>query len=88
MTDHLHMELLDFGMYISPSEEEHKIRVNLIKTLKNLFREIWPNCKVDVFGSMKTKLYLPTSDIDMVIFNATKQTNNGTNIKYTINKTD
>ena len=79
LTDHLHMELIDFGMYISPSEKEHKMRINLIKRLKNVFRNLWPKCKVKVFGSMKTKLYLPTSDIDMVIFNATEKINDNHN---------
>lgn len=79
LTDHLHMELIDFGMYISPSEKEHKMRINLIKRLKNVFRSLWPKCKVKVFGSMKTQLYLPTSDIDMVIFNATQKTEDNEN---------
>ena len=85
------MELIDFGMYISPSESEHKMRLNLIKKLKIIFRIIWPKCNVKVFGSMKTKLYLPTSDIDIVVFNAKKRikrNNNSSNGSSDANSDD
>ena len=62
------MELLDFCQYVSPTKEEHGIRVNLIERIQDIVLNIWPNATIHIFGSMKTKLYLPTSDIDLVIY--------------------
>lgn len=28
---------------------------------------LWPQARVEVFGSFRTGLYLPTSDIDLVV---------------------
>ena len=62
------MELIDFCVYISPTKEEDLIRRNLIDKVKQIVLNIWPNASIHVFGSMKTKLYLPTSDIDLVVY--------------------
>ncbi|CAM9002943.1 unnamed protein product [Rhodiola kirilowii] len=35
-----------------------------------VIKHIWPQCKVEVFGSFRTGLYLPTSDIDVVILDS------------------
>ncbi|ETO06159.1 hypothetical protein RFI_31237, partial [Reticulomyxa filosa] len=67
-TDRLHMELIDFNMFISPTEIEHKRRLKVIHGLKQLVKSIDKKAKVKVFGSFKTLLYLPTSDLDVVIF--------------------
>ncbi|KAM7538867.1 hypothetical protein Aperf_G00000052582 [Anoplocephala perfoliata] len=64
----LHEEIKDFVSYIGPSHEEHWVRQFVVSKLRNLFLSIWRECWVDVFGSFSTGLYLPTSDIDVVIF--------------------
>lgn len=66
--DRLHMELLDFCQFVSPTKQEHEIRLNLIERIKDIVKNLWPNASIHIFGSMKTKLYLPTSDIDLVIY--------------------
>eukprot|EP00484_Ammonia_sp_Unknown_P022127 CAMPEP_0197039372 /NCGR_PEP_ID=MMETSP1384-20130603/16168_1 /TAXON_ID=29189 /ORGANISM="Ammonia sp." /LENGTH=729 /DNA_ID=CAMNT_0042469957 /DNA_START=30 /DNA_END=2216 /DNA_ORIENTATION=- len=66
--DRLHMELIDFCMYVSPTKQEHAMRQELIERIKRIVLRIWPNAEIHVFGSMKTKLYLPTSDIDLAIY--------------------
>ncbi|VDN97849.1 unnamed protein product [Rodentolepis nana] len=63
----LHEEIKDFGNYISPSHEEQWARQVLVSKLRNLITSLWRNCYFDVFGSFSTGLYLPTSDIDVVI---------------------
>ncbi|KAJ9671651.1 hypothetical protein PVL29_025384 [Vitis rotundifolia] len=63
----LHKEILDFCDFLSPTPEEQSARNAAIESVFNVIRYIWPNCKVEVFGSFKTGLYLPTSDIDVVI---------------------
>nr|CAN64475.1 hypothetical protein VITISV_017481 [Vitis vinifera] len=53
----LHKEILDFSDFLSPTPEEQSARNAAIESVFN----------VEVFGSFKTGLYLPTSDIDVVI---------------------
>ncbi|KAF9948600.1 hypothetical protein BGZ72_009504 [Mortierella alpina] len=64
----LTQELKDFVQYISPTDEEHKVRHFVVKRVEQCVRAIWPDARVAVFGSFETKLYLPTSDMDMVVF--------------------
>ncbi|KAA8526835.1 hypothetical protein F0562_008936 [Nyssa sinensis] len=63
----LHKEILDFCDFLSPTSEEQASRNTAVESVFNVIRYIWPNCEVEVFGSFKTGLYLPTSDIDVVI---------------------
>ncbi|PSS05599.1 Non-canonical poly(A) RNA polymerase [Actinidia chinensis var. chinensis] len=63
----LHKEILDFCDFLSPTPEEKASRNAAVESVFGVVRYIWPNCKVEVFGSFKTGLYLPTSDIDVVI---------------------
>ncbi|KAK9269742.1 hypothetical protein L1049_001520 [Liquidambar formosana] len=63
----LHKEILDFCDFLSPTPEEQTSRNTAVESVFDVIRYIWPNCKVEVFGSFKTGLYLPSSDIDVVI---------------------
>ncbi|CAL5341950.1 hypothetical protein CsSME_00026433 [Camellia sinensis var. sinensis] len=63
----LHKEILDFCEFLSPTPEEQASRNAAVECVFDVVRYIWPNSKVEVFGSFKTGLYLPTSDIDVVI---------------------
>ncbi|XP_043286884.1 terminal nucleotidyltransferase 4B-like [Venturia canescens] len=63
----LHEEIQDFFTYMCPSNEEHNLRVRVIKRIEQVIHDLWPNSKVEVFGSFRTGLYLPTSDIDLVV---------------------
>jgi non-canonical poly(A) RNA polymerase PAPD5/7 len=64
----LHAEILDFCTYVSPTPEEHMRRIQLIERIQSVVQSIWSNSKVVPFGSFATKLYLPISDIDLVLF--------------------
>lgn len=66
----LHEEILDFNMYMRPTRAEHKMRQDVIDRITKSVNNLFPNknVRVDVFGSFKTELYLPTSDIDLVVF--------------------
>lgn len=63
----LHRELLDFVKFVGPTEEEHRVRTFVISRIQKLVEKKWPTAALHVFGSFETKLYLPTSDIDLVI---------------------
>lgn len=64
----LHMEIQDFYDYISPLPEEASMRKDVVQRMSDLIVSIWPQAKVEVFGSFRTDLYLPTSDIDLAVF--------------------
>lgn len=70
----LHKEILDFCDFISPSTEEQSSRAAAVQDVSDVVKHIWPQCKVEVFGSFRTGLYLPTSDIDVVIFESRVKT--------------
>ncbi|TVU35597.1 hypothetical protein EJB05_17495, partial [Eragrostis curvula] len=70
----LHKEILDFCDFISPSAEEQSSRTAAVQAVSDVVKHIWPQCKVEVFGSFRTGLYLPTSDIDVVIFDSKVKT--------------
>ncbi|XP_034536200.1 terminal nucleotidyltransferase 4B [Notolabrus celidotus] len=64
----LHEEVSDFYEYISPRPEEEKMRLEVVDRIKGVIHDLWPSAEVQVFGSFSTGLYLPTSDIDLVVF--------------------
>ncbi|ORX87373.1 Nucleotidyltransferase [Anaeromyces robustus] len=65
----LHEEIIDFVKYISPTPEEKYMREYALNRIKNVILDLWPGSVVEAYGSYKTNLYLPTSDIDIVILN-------------------
>ncbi|KAK9971774.1 hypothetical protein ABG768_025125 [Culter alburnus] len=64
----LHEEIKDFYDYISPRPEEEHMREEVVTRIQRVIKDLWPNAEVQVFGSFSTGLYLPTSDIDLVVF--------------------
>lgn len=67
IADWLTLEIKDFVNYISPSKEEIIMRNLVVKSLQKCITECWPDAEAHVFGSYATDLYLPGSDIDMVV---------------------
>lgn len=63
----LHQEIEDFYQYMTPTPEEHHMRLQVVKNITHIINSLWPRAKVEVFGSFRTGLYLPTSDIDLVV---------------------
>ena len=63
----LHKEIEDYYEYIKPSPAEEAMRLAVVQRISGLIKQLWPEAVVDHFGSFKTGLYLPTSDIDMVV---------------------
>ena len=63
----LHEEVLDFCKYISPRPSEEAMRNEVVQRVRSVIQNKWPEAMVEVFGSFNTGLYLPTSDIDIVV---------------------
>ncbi|KAL5021958.1 hypothetical protein ScPMuIL_001113 [Solemya velum] len=64
----LHEEIKDFYEYMSPTPEEASMRTEVVQRIQSVIKVIWPEADVQIFGSFRTGLYLPTSDIDLVVF--------------------
>lgn len=43
-----------------PSEEEQFLRYRVVKRIEQVIHDLWPLAKVEIFGSFRTGLYLPT----------------------------
>ena len=54
--------------FVSPTPDSHRTRLAVLERFKAAVTAVWPGCRVDTFGSFATGLYLPTSDLDLVIF--------------------
>jgi DNA polymerase sigma len=63
----LHFEIIEFARFISPTRAEVEVRQNLVRTITSIVQTLWPQSRVEVFGSYATDLYLPTSDIDICV---------------------
>lgn len=66
----LHQELSDLADYLSPTASEAAARSLVVKKCDTVVRKLFPGKKVESFGSFETGLYLPTSDIDLVVISA------------------
>lgn len=64
----LHEEIVDFFNFMSPRPEEEAMRRDVVNRIENVIKDLWPTARVEIFGSFSTGLYLPTSDIDLVVF--------------------
>ena len=64
----LHHEIIDFYNYMRPTPAEKKMRSELVTRVRSLLQARLPEARLEVFGSCSTQTYLPTSDVDLVIF--------------------
>lgn len=46
-----------------PTPIEHGLRQYVVNRIEATVKKLWPSASVEVFGSFRTKLYMPTSDI-------------------------
>lgn len=63
----LHKEILEFCDEASPQPSERTMRDEVVQRVRTFVKSRWPGTEVKVFGSFNTGLYLPTSDIDIVV---------------------
>ncbi|KAI8919016.1 hypothetical protein DFJ77DRAFT_452759 [Powellomyces hirtus] len=66
----LHEEINDYIAYLIPTEAEHAMRKLTVDRVTKVVQSVRPHAKVSVFGSFETKLYLPSSDVDMVVLDS------------------
>ncbi|KAK9464282.1 hypothetical protein V1512DRAFT_278555 [Lipomyces arxii] len=63
----LHKELLDFVESVSPTDVQIELRASTVDRIQKCVKSLWSDATLCVFGSYATNLYLPDSDIDLVI---------------------
>ncbi|KAI0979728.1 hypothetical protein GJ496_008187 [Pomphorhynchus laevis] len=67
--DSLHKEIVQFYEYMKPLRVERSVRKQAVRRISSIILRNLPGVnKVSCFGSYKTGLCLPTSDIDLVVF--------------------
>ncbi|KAH7292284.1 hypothetical protein KP509_29G060500 [Ceratopteris richardii] len=66
----LHQEIISFCDLVSPTKEDEELRTAAVQRVSDVIKSIWTKCQVTVFGSFATGLYLPASDIDVVILDS------------------
>lgn len=67
LTQHLQTEMLDFYNYMSPTEAEKELRKLAVERVTRITQQVFPESQIMIFGSFSTGLYLPTSDLDLVV---------------------
>ena len=64
----LHEDVIDFWQAFQPTQQEAEARAELLVRIRVLVEDLWPGAEVKPFGSYATGLYLPSSDVDIVVF--------------------
>ncbi|KAJ8103211.1 hypothetical protein POJ06DRAFT_246891 [Lipomyces tetrasporus] len=67
VTTWLHKEVQNFIDFVSPDDEQVERRASTVDRVQKCVKSLWSDATVCVFGSYATNLYLPDSDIDIVI---------------------
>ena len=70
----LHEEVNDFYEYMKPRSSENRMRLEVAQRVTQIMMQKWRQADVRVFGSVMTGLFLPTSDIDLVVLGQWHQT--------------
>ncbi|KAF9469521.1 hypothetical protein BDZ94DRAFT_1242597 [Collybia nuda] len=63
----LHDEVFAYMRYMQPTPQETTARQNVFNVVQRIALATIPQSRVELFGSCSNGLYLPTSDIDMII---------------------
>ena len=64
----LHEEVLDFARFMSPTPEEQEYADGALSRITDSIKHLYPESRIEVFGSRANGLVLPTSDWDVVLF--------------------
>lgn len=55
---------------MQPTPTEYELRKNVVDRINSIVQKVWPNARVQVFGSFLSGLALPNSDIDLMVIGA------------------
>ncbi|CAG9460115.1 unnamed protein product [Pedinophyceae sp. YPF-701] len=63
----LHSEIVELARFLTPLDDEVRCREEAVERVAAAVQSIWPTSRCEVFGSFAAGLFLPTSDIDLVV---------------------
>jgi non-canonical poly(A) RNA polymerase PAPD5/7 len=85
----LHNEIVSFVHLMEPLPSEIEQREKLICRIRDTVRRFFPDgTRVEVFGSQATGLFLPTSDIDLVVMSPSENEKTDSTRSKTVNHHD
>ncbi|ETK74251.1 hypothetical protein L917_18632 [Phytophthora nicotianae] len=68
VTDALHEEILAYTKYTKETVDTMAVHIEqMIANVRASVQSLWPQSKVETFGSYSTGIWLPSSDVDLVI---------------------
>lgn len=68
VTERLHTEILEYAQYTRSTVEDMAVHIELMITnVRTCVQSLWPRSNVETFGSYSTGIWLPSSDVDLVI---------------------
>lgn len=65
--DGLHTEIEQFNAFMMSTPAERALRIQVVRRIESLVLQVWPNARVQIFGSFRLGMFLPDSDIDLDI---------------------
>uniref|UniRef100_K3WU88 Polymerase nucleotidyl transferase domain-containing protein n=1 Tax=Globisporangium ultimum (strain ATCC 200006 / CBS 805.95 / DAOM BR144) TaxID=431595 RepID=K3WU88_GLOUD len=67
-TTRLHAEILEYAQYTRHTVDDMAVHIEeMIANVRKCVQSLWPHSKVETFGSYSTGIWLPSSDVDLVI---------------------
>ncbi|TDH68840.1 hypothetical protein CCR75_004315 [Bremia lactucae] len=70
VSDELHEEILAYSTYTKETVNKMSVHIEqMIANVRSSVQSLWPQAKVETFGSYSTGIWLPSSDVDLVILN-------------------
>lgn len=69
----LHTEIEHFNAFIAPTSTEYALHVQVVERIESIVLQVWRHAYVEVIGSLKYGLLLPTSELDLAIQNCKHQ---------------
>jgi hypothetical protein len=77
-TTRLHAEILEYAQYTRHTVDDMAVHIEeMIANVRKCVQSLWPHSKVETFGSYSTGIWLPSSDVDLVILVRSRNSLNG-----------
>ncbi|TYZ57260.1 hypothetical protein PybrP1_007862 [[Pythium] brassicae (nom. inval.)] len=68
VAERLHAEILEYAQYTRSTVEAMAVHIEvMIANVRACVQSLWPRSTVETFGSYSTGIWLPSSDVDLVI---------------------
>ncbi|KAJ0399466.1 hypothetical protein P43SY_009130 [Pythium insidiosum] len=68
VADRLHEEILEYAEYTKATVEAMTVHIEeMVANVRGCVLSLWPKSKIEPFGSYSTGIWLPSSDVDLVI---------------------